>query len=126
MQFSKKSVAGIKTEDLIKEYKWVGTHGFEGEPLSKEKIKQFIVNGHILPKAYQKLDSRFVNIIMIGSSLVFYRSYIVETGDKVSYSYWNDMQKLGERNSISWSDIRYLTVDELISLEKNVSLCDKY
>ena len=122
MQFSKKSVAGIKTEDLIKEYKWVGTHGFEGEPLSKEKIKQFIVNGHILPKAYQKLDSRFVNIIMIGSSLVFYRSYIVETGDKVSYSYWNDMQKLGERNSISWSDIRYLTVDELISLEKNVSL----
>src|SRR3989338_6712908 len=117
IEFSKKAAIGNKTGDLIKEYKWVGTHGFEGKPLSKEKIKQFVVKDQTLPKAPQKTSSRFADIIKICSNLAFYRSYIVETGNKVSYSYWEDIKKLGKKKSISWSDIRYLTVDELIALE---------
>lgn len=108
-----------KVESLVKACRWIGTHGFAGSPLSEKKIMQFKKNGTD-KELFQILDSRFSNIVFICSNLVFYRSYIVENGDRVSYEYWEDIKNLGKKNFIDWNSIRYFTVDELVKLENGI------
>ena len=102
-----------KTEEfLLKKYPWVGTHGFEGEPFSIEKI-----NGFRTKESFSPIfsDSK---LIKIGSQLAFYRSYIVETVDKILFSIIPHLKKFATDNLIDITDVYNLTPQEVLSYKE--------
>jgi len=104
-------------DSFVEKYKWVGTHGFKGKPLSKKVVesegknsvlhKTTTVNGKF--KEYTKL-------LEIGSKLTYYRAYLIPLVDKISFGYWKIIKKLAEKHSLSWAEITSLTYEELINL----------
>lgn len=99
-----------KSEDyLLEKYAWVGTHGFDGEPFSRDKIEDFRTGDSF---SVAESDSE---IAKIGSDLSFYRSYIVETVDKVLFSIIPALNKFAHNNSIKIEDVYYLTPHEVLN-----------
>ncbi|MFC1648450.1 PEP-utilizing enzyme [Nanoarchaeota archaeon] len=110
----------VKEEDMdkfIREYKWVGTHGFEGPGLSKENLLQE------KKKLVEKTEeiSGFVpeelkDIQWAGSELLFYRSNIIETLDKICYSFKEKLIALGKEHCLSYDEMLSLSWIEMLEL----------
>lgn len=124
-------IKSLKKEDIpkfLKEYEWIGTHGFEGTPLNEKKINEELSTMSKPDEKEQEIDipEKYKEIIDIGSKLAFYRSNNVETVDKVGYSYWPVIKELAKENDLTWNDILCLTYEELINFNNNKILPDNY
>ena len=117
-------------ENFVKKWQWVGTHFFMGNPLTEEKLKKEISATKKEKEA--KLSENILlpedckTAVEIGSKMAFYRSYIVETIDKIAFGYWSILKKLGEKNNLNWQDILYLTYKEIIQLKREGTLPDNF
>lgn len=108
-------------DEFVKEFKWVGTHGFEGVPLTKEKVNQERKNSKNTNKkvhATIQILQEFKKTMSIVSELSFLRSNLMETMNRVSFKYWPKLRMLGEKYSLSFFEVISLTQDELIDLEQ--------
>lgn len=97
---------------LLNNYRWVGTHGFEGEPLSEEKIKYFETKNSFSDSDLK--NRSFEELIAIGCELAFYRSYIVETVDKVLFSIIPFLKNKSLNIGLDKLDIFYLSPQEIL------------
>src|SRR3989344_2955322 len=115
-----KSLQHKDIDDFVKEYRWVGTHAFEGDPLTRSKVEEEL---RAMKSKKEGISHRistgsqeFQNMINIGSQLAFYRSDLMESVDRVSYSYWNLIDEQGKKYDLSFFETISLTHDELIEL----------
>lgn len=107
--------------NFLKKYRWVGTHGFEGEGLTEEKIKLMIKNKS---KQNTATNNNILNdpMIWIASELIYYRSNIMETINKVAFSYHDQMFILGKKYHLRYEDLLKCTWQELLLLIDNGSI----
>jgi phosphoenolpyruvate synthase/pyruvate phosphate dikinase len=108
---------------FLKKHAWIGTHGFAGKPLSKEKVLEDInENRNDIPKTSQNKNK----LLILIAKLSYYRSYLVETVDRVTFSYWGALEKLATKHGLKREDILLLTFEEVIELEKHGKLPKDY
>mgnify|MGYP001570169438 FL=1 len=116
------ALKGLKNEeiqDFVKKWQWVGTHFFMGTPLTAEKVKAELASrkdAHNNLFDAPALPAEYSSILSIGSKMAFFRAHIVECIDKVAFSYWPTIKKIGEDNGLSWQEVINLTHHELIKL----------
>lgn len=126
MEFIEKiNSSRFSNEEILTEYEWVGTHGFEGSPLTNEKIEELRDTVSVtvtVPTIYA--PSNFQEVLTIASNLAYYRSYIVETGNKISYLYWKDIQAKARTYGFTWKEITYCSIEEMLNLKNKVISLD--
>ncbi|MFH0870558.1 MAG: PEP-utilizing enzyme [archaeon] len=109
-------------DDFVKRYAWVGTHSFEGEPLTRAKLleekKQLDKSSNEKIKK-QKAPEKFKEVIRIVSELAFQRSNLMETIAMVSFTYWDMIKEAGEKKGLAYDKMVSMTYDELITFLKN-------
>ncbi len=107
-------------DSFLNKYKWVGTHALEGRLLTKEKVldELKLISKDKKPERVTniRIPNEFRKLIPIGSELIFHRSNLIETIDKVACSYRPIMKELGKKNGLSYFDIISLTHCEVIDL----------
>jgi phosphoenolpyruvate synthase/pyruvate phosphate dikinase len=108
---------------FIKKHAWIGTHGFSGEPLTRAKVLEALKMTHKAHKvSLQKRDP----LISIVSKISYYRSYLVETVDKVTFSYWGLLEKIARKSGLRRENLLASTFKELISFIENNKLPADY
>lgn len=108
----------LKKKDIkkfVKEFEWVGTHAFEGMPLTEKKVFEELKTVN-KKKKLNVSAKHFKEIVEIGSKLSFYRSNLMECIDKVEYGYWKEFEKLGKKHNLKLFDVFSLTHNELVDL----------
>jgi len=118
---------GLKEEMIVafvRNHKWIGTHGFGGEPLNEERVMKEIVlsRGDRDSGQNLKVPAGYEYLVEVGSKLAYYRTYLVEKADRVAYSHWPVIKELAEKQGLSWDDVNLLTHVELIELTKTGEL----
>ena len=104
---------------FIKKYEWVGVHMFLGDPLDAEKVEKEVsgVSKRRETPKEKNLPDSYKKIIDVGSKLAFYRSYLVETADRVAYRHIPLIKELAKKNNLKWEDMLLLTFEEIINLQ---------
>lgn len=100
--------------NLLKKHAWVGTHGFKGEPLTKEKVLEALKTNKKKDKVSNKKNDKFE---LLMSKLSYFRSYLVESVDKVTFSYWDSIESIAKKYNLTKDEILLLTFEEIINLE---------
>jgi len=112
-----------KVDSFVRRNKWVGTHALEGRALKKKDVLKNLKEKRRLIKAPVKLEplpKKLSSIVQIASELSFYRSNLMETVDKVAFSYRRIFKTIGKKHGLGYQDVISLTQDELkLLLEKN-------
>lgn len=107
-------------DKFVNKYKWVGTHALEGRPLTKEKVLDELksISKDKKPEVVTnvRIPNEFKKLIPIGSELIFHRSNLIETIDRVAFSYRPMMKELSKKYNLSYDDIISLTHYEVIDL----------
>jgi len=117
---------------FLKKYQWVGTHGFEGDSLREDQVLG-VKTGVSLSKNRSnnddiELPEVFHGYLEIGKKLVFFRSNLIESLNRASFCYWEDLKELADKNKISFEDIVSLTYYEILDfigkpvLKKNTTM----
>lgn len=105
---------------FVNKYKWVGTHALEGRSLTKGKVLDELksISKDKKPERATniRIPNEFKKLIPIGSELIFHRSNLIETIDKVAFSYRPTMKESGKKYNLSYDDIISLTHYEVIDL----------
>ncbi len=105
-------------KEFVQKYRWVGTHAFEGSPLTKNKVFSELEllgkNKTIKEPPKIKVSSKLESIIKIGSELAFQRSNLMETIDRVAFSYWPKLKTLRVKQGLSFREVVSMTEDELL------------
>lgn len=102
---------------FLEQYSWVGTHGFKGEPLTEEKLRASLAHHTPQPEAQAYKTKNEMELLV--SKLMYYRSHLVETVDRATFSYWNEVKRIAYEHQLSEEDIRLFTYKELIALIKS-------
>lgn len=113
-------------DKFVTEHQWIGTHGFWGEPLTKEKVLADYYSLQTLEHPEITFDPQYTQIVELGSKLAYYRSYLVETVDRVAFSYWGALADLARKQAISFEDILLCTFEEIIDLLNKKDLPQDY
>lgn len=121
----------LKERDIpkfVKKYKWIGTHHFKGTCLNEEKVRKEIsdISKKKELKKKIKLPNEYKKVIEVGSKLAFYRFHLVETVDRVTFSYWSVIKKIAKNNKLSWDEVLLLTHKELIRFNNKKILPKNY
>lgn len=111
-------------DNFVKKYQWVGTHGFEGESLTKNKVLgELKTLARTQRKAHKKIMAKIPSalkpLISIGREMVFYRSQRIDAINKVAFSFRPKMQELGKKYGLSYFDIISFTHYELLDFIKS-------
>lgn len=106
---------------FVQKYRWVGTHALEGKPLQKKDVLKEKRELKKFKKPVSKsVPPKFSRIIRIASELSFYRSNLMETINKVAFSYRQPFISIGRKFGLTYQDVISLTHKELeLLLKKN-------
>ena len=108
---------------FVKKFEWVGTQSLEGEGLIKKKVleemKRLKINSD---EKLKKIPKEFDSIYWAASELIFQRANIMETLNKVAYSYRKEFIRLGKKYGLSYNQIINLTGYEILELIDNGNL----
>jgi len=113
----------LKEEDIlafVKKYKWMGTHMFMHSGLTEAKVREELED--VSREEHQsasriELPDEYKEIVAIGSRLTFYRSYLVEIFNMVSYTYRPFLKNLAKEHGLTWDDLLLFTYKEVIALK---------
>ena len=115
-------------DNFVKRFKWVGTHSFEGKGLTKQKALEELKSlKQESSKEKRNIPKDFKKIIEIASELAYHRSNLMETVDRIAYSYWDKIKGFGKKHNLSFLEVVSLTHNEITDLirkeiiPKNVS-----
>ena len=121
MQYQRElsTLASGNINSFIKKWEWVGTHAFEGEPLTRKRIRQELrIAKRNDTVSYHKYfyDKELDDLIWIGQYLVFYRSNLMENIDRLLFRYHDEFKRLAVKNKMAYFDIVSLTDTEFFDL----------
>jgi len=110
-----------KIEDYVKEYGWVGTHHFWGEPLSINKFLKEVV---LLKKSSERIEDidlpdEFRFLIPVAGDLAFIRQYSAEVFDLVAYKARPLLDVIAKKLDLSYEELLLLTPIETSTHLKN-------
>ncbi len=111
-------------KSFVEKYRWVGTHGFEGDPLTEDQVLIELEQGQKEPERIDAPEG-FERLIEIGSWLAYYRSQLIEVFDQVCFSYWPKLKDLGEKHNLSFQEVISLSHVELCELIDDGKIPDK-
>lgn len=114
MQYEKE-LRDLRVDDIknfVERHKWVGTHGFKGQPLSEEVVRAHLQEGRAVPTNVVTSSSPGL-VVELASKLGFYRSYLVETVDRVTFSYWSVLGEVAQNLGVAVEELLLLTFEEL-------------
>ncbi len=113
-----KKVNEDNIEEFVKKFSWVGTHALEGVGgLTKEKVIEELKQlTNEIEVSSEELKKKFPSIYWVASELMFQRSNIMETQNKVGFSYWDSLIELGKKHNLNLNETTSLTWTELLRL----------
>lgn len=116
-----KNIAVFDIDSFLKKYKWVGTHALEGKALQKKDVLKAKSESVKIFTQLEPLPKKFSHIVRIASELSFYRSNLMETIDKVAFSYRQPLMLVAKKRGLSYQNIISFTHNELeLFLKKNL------
>lgn len=112
-----------RIQNHVKEYEWVGTHHFWGEPLSVEKFLKSLVN---LKETDQKkkikdLPRELEFLARVAGDIGFLRQYSAEIFDLVAFKARGFLEEIAKKLKLNYEELLLLTPTEIsIYLKKRI------
>jgi len=107
-----------RIRDHVREYAWVGTHHFWGEPLTVKKFREDLHALKEPPAARaverKKLAKQLKFLAKAAGEMMFLRQYSAEVFDLVAFKARPVMAKIGKRLGLGYDELLGLTPGEIM------------